>query len=174
MSNSEHVFTGLISIVDKDVSNLILGSESMAGATQSYVGATRAHENIFRDRIEVYRDYIELVSSSGLRHATILESGAGPVTPSPEENLWFHAHVHNVCNTLHQSNVYVHIRLMTHRLMWRNIIMAAVSNLVDFSVAEEYQMADDMAELESSLSEDEVEEMDEEDWFNLYLPVRSL
>ena len=61
MSNSEHVFTGLISIVDKDVSNLILGSESMAGATQSYVGATRAHENIFRDRIEVYRDYIELV-----------------------------------------------------------------------------------------------------------------
>ena len=32
-------------------------------------------------------------------------------------------------------------------------------------------MADDMAELESSLSEDEVEEMDEEDWFNLYLPV---
>lgn len=61
MSNSEHVFTGLIAIVDKDVSNLILGSESMAGATQSYVGATRAHENIFRDRIEVYRDYIELV-----------------------------------------------------------------------------------------------------------------
>lgn len=61
MSNSEHVFTGLIAMVDKDVSNLILGSESMAGATQSYVGATRAHENIFRDRIEVYRDYIELV-----------------------------------------------------------------------------------------------------------------
>lgn len=61
MSNSEHVFTGLIAIVDKDVSNLILGSESMAGATQSYVGATRAHENIFRDRIEVYRDFIELV-----------------------------------------------------------------------------------------------------------------
>lgn len=61
MSNSEHVFTGLIAIVDKDISNLILGSESMAGATQSYVGATRAHENIFRDRIEVYRDYIELV-----------------------------------------------------------------------------------------------------------------
>lgn len=61
MSNSEHVFTGLIAMVDKDVSNLILGSESMAGATQSYVGSTRAHENIFRDRIEVYRDYIELV-----------------------------------------------------------------------------------------------------------------
>ena len=61
MSNSEHIFTGLISIVDRDVSNLILGSESMAGATQSYVGSTKAHENIFRDRIEVYRDYIELV-----------------------------------------------------------------------------------------------------------------
>lgn len=66
MSNSEHVFTGLISIVDKDVSNLILGSESMAGATQSYVGATRAHENIFRDRIEVYRDYIELVMNESV------------------------------------------------------------------------------------------------------------
>ncbi len=61
MSNSERVFTGLIDNVDRDVSNLILGSESMAGATQSYVGATRAHENIFRDRIEVYRDFIELV-----------------------------------------------------------------------------------------------------------------
>ena len=66
MSNSEHIFTGLIGIVDKDVSNLILGSESMAGATQSYVGATKAHENIFRDRIEVYRDYIELVMNEDI------------------------------------------------------------------------------------------------------------
>jgi hypothetical protein len=66
MSNSEQVFTGLIAIVDKDVSNLILGSESIAGATQSYVGATRAHENIFRDRIEVYRDYIELVMNESI------------------------------------------------------------------------------------------------------------
>lgn len=66
MSNSEHVFTGLITIVDRDVSNLILGSESMAGATQSYVGATRAHENIFRDRIEVYRDFIELVMNESV------------------------------------------------------------------------------------------------------------
>lgn len=66
MSNSEHVFTGLIDNVDKDVSNLILGSESMAGATQSYVGSTRAHENIFRDRIEVYRDYIELVMNEDI------------------------------------------------------------------------------------------------------------
>lgn len=61
MSNSEKIFTGLIANVDKDVSNLILGSESMAGATQSYVGATRAHQDIFRDRIAVYRDYIENV-----------------------------------------------------------------------------------------------------------------
>lgn len=61
MSNSEQVFTHLLELIDKDVSNLILGSESMAGATQSYVGSTKAHENIFRDRVEVYRDYIELV-----------------------------------------------------------------------------------------------------------------
>lgn len=61
MSNSEKIFTGLIAMVDKDVSNLILGSESMAGATQSYVGSTRAHQDIFRDRIAMYRDYIENV-----------------------------------------------------------------------------------------------------------------
>lgn len=59
MSNSERIFTGLIEVVDKDVSNLVLGSESMAGATQSYVGATNAHQDIFRDRVEVYREYIE-------------------------------------------------------------------------------------------------------------------
>jgi phage gp29-like protein len=59
MSNSEHVFTGLIDIVNKDISNIILGSESMAGGTQSYVGSTRAHQDIFRDRVEVYREYIE-------------------------------------------------------------------------------------------------------------------
>lgn len=58
MSNSEHVFTGLIDMVDRDVSNLILGSESMAGAPQSYVGATKAHADIFRDRVMVYRDYV--------------------------------------------------------------------------------------------------------------------
>lgn len=61
MSNSEKVFTGLIERVNAEVSNLILGSESMAGATQSYVGATRAHQDIFRDRIAVYREYIENV-----------------------------------------------------------------------------------------------------------------
>ena len=38
MSNSEKIYTSLIELVNAEVSNLILGSESMAGATQSYVG----------------------------------------------------------------------------------------------------------------------------------------
>lgn len=59
MSNSDHIYTSLIDIVNAEVSNLILGSESMAGATQSYVGSTKAHQDIFRDRIKVYREYIE-------------------------------------------------------------------------------------------------------------------
>lgn len=61
MSNSEQIFTGLMETVDKDVSNLIVGSESMAGATMSYVGATKAHQDVFRDRVEAYRRYIENV-----------------------------------------------------------------------------------------------------------------
>lgn len=61
MSNSERIFTGLIDMVNKDVSNLIVGSESMAGATQSYVGAAKAHQDVFRDRVEVYREYVENV-----------------------------------------------------------------------------------------------------------------
>jgi hypothetical protein len=61
MSNSEKIYTGLIDLVNAEVSNLILGSESMAGATQSYVGSTRAHQDIFRDRVDVYREYIENV-----------------------------------------------------------------------------------------------------------------
>ncbi|MFR9542516.1 MAG: DUF935 family protein [Rikenellaceae bacterium] len=59
MSNSEKIYTSLIEFVNREVSNLILGSESMAGATQSYVGSTKAHQDIFRERIEVYRRYIE-------------------------------------------------------------------------------------------------------------------
>lgn len=59
MSNSEKIYTSLIELVNAEVSNLILGSESMAGATQSYVGSTKAHQDIFRDRIKVYRKYIE-------------------------------------------------------------------------------------------------------------------
>ncbi|CDN31871.1 hypothetical protein BN938_1791 [Mucinivorans hirudinis] len=61
MSNSEKIYTSLIEFVNREVSNLILGSESMAGATQSYVGSTKAHQDIFRERIEVYRRYIENV-----------------------------------------------------------------------------------------------------------------
>lgn len=59
MSNSEKIYTSLIEFVNKEVANLILGSESMAGGMQSYVGSTKAHQDIFRERIEVYRRYIE-------------------------------------------------------------------------------------------------------------------
>ena len=51
MSNSEKIYTGLIEFVNKEVANLVLGSESMAGGMQSYVGSTKAHQDIFRDRI---------------------------------------------------------------------------------------------------------------------------
>lgn len=61
MSNSEKIYTGLIDLVNSEVSNMILGSESMAGGMQSYVGSTKAHQDIFRERIEVYRRYIENV-----------------------------------------------------------------------------------------------------------------
>jgi phage gp29-like protein len=61
MSNSEKIYPGLIEFVNSEVSNMILGSESMAGATQSYVGSTKAHQDIFRERIEVYRRFIENV-----------------------------------------------------------------------------------------------------------------
>lgn len=59
--NSEKIFTGLIEHANSGVSNIILGSESIAGATQAYVGSTRAHQDIFRDRIAVYREFIENV-----------------------------------------------------------------------------------------------------------------
>lgn len=61
MSNSEKIYTSLIEFANKEVANLILGSESMAGGMQSYVGSTKAHQDIFRDRIEVYRRFIENV-----------------------------------------------------------------------------------------------------------------
>ena len=61
MSNSEKIYTGLIEFVNSEVSNMILGSESMAGGMQSYVGSTKAHQDIFRERIEVYRRFIENV-----------------------------------------------------------------------------------------------------------------
>lgn len=59
MSNSEQIYTSLIAFANKEVSNLIVGSESMAGETQSYVGSTSAHQDIFRERIEAYREYVE-------------------------------------------------------------------------------------------------------------------
>lgn len=59
MSNSEHIYSSLIEFVNKEVSNLIVGSESMAGETQSYVGSTNAHQDIFRERVDVYRGYVE-------------------------------------------------------------------------------------------------------------------
>lgn len=49
MSNSEHIYSSLIDFVNKEVSNLIVGSESMAGETQSYVGSTNAHQDIFEN-----------------------------------------------------------------------------------------------------------------------------
>lgn len=59
MSNSEKIYDSLINYVNKEVSNLILGSESMAGGMQSYVGSTKAHEDIFRARITTYRTNVE-------------------------------------------------------------------------------------------------------------------
>lgn len=61
MSNSEKIYDSLIRYSNKEVSNLVLGSESMAGATQSYVGSTNAHEDIFRARIKNYRKFVENV-----------------------------------------------------------------------------------------------------------------
>lgn len=62
MSNSEKIFQSLISsYANAEMSNLILGSESMAGATQSYVGSTKAHEDILRSRVKRYRRSIEQI-----------------------------------------------------------------------------------------------------------------
>ena len=59
MSNSEKIYDSLIQFVNKEISNLVLGSESMAGETQSYVGSTKSHEDIFRARIKTYRRFVE-------------------------------------------------------------------------------------------------------------------
>lgn len=55
MSNSEHIYNSLKNHANSEVSNLILGSESMAGETQAYVGSTRAHADILRARVKKYR-----------------------------------------------------------------------------------------------------------------------
>lgn len=59
MSNSEKIYESLINYVNKENDGLILGSQSMAGATQAYVGSTKAHENILRARIDSYRTNVE-------------------------------------------------------------------------------------------------------------------
>ena len=61
MSNSEKIYQTFKDHANAEISNLFLGSESMAGATQSYVGATKAHEDIFRARLKMYRRIIENV-----------------------------------------------------------------------------------------------------------------
>ena len=58
-TNSEKIFTSIKEEADRDISNLILGSESMAGTAQSYVGAATADENILRERVAVYREFVE-------------------------------------------------------------------------------------------------------------------
>lgn len=55
----------------------------------------------------------------------------------------------------------------------KTAIVAAIDNLADFAVVEEYQMADDMAEMEEALEPEEVEVMEDEDWQAYYLPVFS-
>lgn len=66
MSNSEKIYDSLIGFTNSEISNLILGSESMAGATQSYVGSTKAHEDIFRARIKTYRRITENHMNEGV------------------------------------------------------------------------------------------------------------
>lgn len=61
MSNSEKIYQSLAEYTNKENDALILGSESMAGATQAYVGSTKAHENIYRQRINSYRTRVENV-----------------------------------------------------------------------------------------------------------------
>lgn len=59
MSNSEQIYDKLNSVANSEVSDLILGSESMGGATQAYVGSTKAHEDILRARLKKYRRIVE-------------------------------------------------------------------------------------------------------------------
>lgn len=77
-SNSEKIYESLANFVNKENDSLILGSESMAGATQAYVGSTKAHENIYRARINSYRTRIENVMNEQvvpvLRYWGIIEA----------------------------------------------------------------------------------------------------
>ena len=67
MSNSERIYQTLVEHANKENDSLILGSESMAGATQAYVGSTKAHENIYRARVDSYRTIIENVMNEQVR-----------------------------------------------------------------------------------------------------------
>lgn len=59
MSNSEQIYSSLMNHVNKEVSNLLVGSETVAGATQAYVGSTSAHQDVFRERVDMYRGFVE-------------------------------------------------------------------------------------------------------------------
>lgn len=58
MSNSEQIYDGLKNHVNTEVSNIILGSQSMAGAQQAYVGSAKSHADILRARINRYRRFV--------------------------------------------------------------------------------------------------------------------
>lgn len=79
VSNSERVFMGLINYVDQDVSNLILGSESVAGETQAYAGSAKTHEDVYRARIKKNRKYVENVMNEQvipvLQHIGFIKQG---------------------------------------------------------------------------------------------------
>lgn len=58
MSNSEQIYDGLKSHANTEVSNIILGSQSMAGAQQAYVGSAKSHADILRARLKRYRRFV--------------------------------------------------------------------------------------------------------------------
>ena len=58
MSNSEQIYDGLKNHTNTEVSNIILGSQSMAGAQQAYVGSAKSHADILRARIKRYRRFV--------------------------------------------------------------------------------------------------------------------
>lgn len=53
--------------------------------------------------------------------------------------------------------------LTDEQLVNRNIVIAAIDNLIDFSVAAEYQMAHDLPDIEEYDDEEDLEEIDEDE-----------
>lgn len=53
--------------------------------------------------------------------------------------------------------------LTDEQLVNRNIVIAAIDNLIDFSVAAEYQMVHDLPDIEEYDDEEDLEEMDEDE-----------